>query len=172
MEVNPYGKVNPYGNTRFLKFVIGKGNNSLLSRIALKTRWWWAEVKKKDFNFNFIWTQWKSNKVINHLAKHSDDNKESKVIEIKDDTTKYSDTEDVVSLNQSTNETLATPSSAKLNRLNSDSITRKINTPESVTRSEKKSKIKNTEKSFIEPMNTESTIICNHVEGHVHLSNK
>ena len=62
-------QVNPYGNTRFLKFCIGKGNNSILSRVALKTRWWWAETKKSNFNFNFIWTQWKSTKVVNHLPK-------------------------------------------------------------------------------------------------------
>jgi hypothetical protein len=50
-------EVNPYGNTRFLKFAIGKGNNSIFARVALKTRWWWAEVRKNGFNFNFIWTQ-------------------------------------------------------------------------------------------------------------------
>lgn len=159
-------EVNPYGNTRFLKFVIGKGNNAILSRIALKTRWWWSETKKSGFNFNFIWTQWKSNKVVNHLPKHEEikDGKQ----DLKDDTTKYSDNDDIVSTNQSTNETLNTPTSSKLKRLNSDSMPRKLNTPES----DSKVKVKGLPKADLEPMDTENTIICNHVEGHAHLSNK
>lgn len=165
-------EVNPYGNTRFLKFVIGKGNNSLLARIALKTRFWWSEVKRSGFNFNFIWTQWKATKVVEHLPLHNEVGKDNKQSDLKDDTTKYSDTEDVMSTNQSTTETLATPTSSKLKRLNSDSVTRKLNTPESMSRSEAKSKSKNIPKAGLEPMDTENTIICNHVEGHAHLSNK
>jgi hypothetical protein len=163
-------EVNPYGNTRFLKFVIGKGNNSILARVALKTRWWWAEVKKNGFNFNFIWTQWKSNKVVNHLPIHEEENGKSN--DLKDDTTKNSDTEDISS-SQSFKDTIATPTPAKLKRINSDSASRKLNTPESLSRSEKKSSLANNlSKADQDPMDTENTIICNHVEGHAHLSNK
>jgi len=165
-------EVNPYGNTRFLKFVIGKGNNSLLSRVALKTRWWWSEVRRNGINFNFIWTQWKAAKVINHLPKKTDEGKELKCNDIKDDTTKNSDTDEITSLTQSTTETLATPSSDKLSRINSESNTQKIDTPEPQTASEKKSKTKPPIEPKKEPMDTENTIIWNHVEGHVHLSNK
>lgn len=168
--------INPYGNTRFLKFVIGKGNNSLLSRISLKTRWWWSETKKSGFNYNFIWTQWKSRKTINHLPKLSDEvNKQADSKDTKDDTARNSDTDDLTT-NQSTSETLATPSSRKMSRINSDSLTRKLDTPESQSRSDNKAG-KNGAKSLgvkpeKEPMDTENTIICNHVDGHVHLSNK
>lgn len=164
-------EVNPYGNARFLKFVIGPGNNSILSRIALKTRWWWAEIKMKEFNFNFIWTQWKSNKVINHLPKFTSESKELKTVEIKDDTTKNSDTEDVGSLSQSISETWITPST-KILKPSTDSNDFKIQgTPEPKMQSKKKDKPKVTE-PMIDPMDTENTIICNHVEGHVQLSNK
>ena len=164
--------INPYGNTRFLKFVIGKGNNALLSRIALKTRWWWAETKMKEFNFNFIWTQWKSNKVVNHLPKHNCDNKELK-IGIKEDVVKYSDSDDVGSLNQSTNDTLPTPSSSKIIKISSDINERKIlSTPELKNQNKMKENGRSTESTIVEPMDTENTIIWNHVEGHVQLSNK
>ena len=133
-------EINPYGNTRFLKFVIGKGNNSILSRIALKTRWWWSEVKRTNFDFNFIWTQWKSRKIITHLPKANDAAKEMKLSDLKDDITKYnSDTDDITSTNQSTNETNTTPSSRKMSRINSDSLTCKHDTPDSQSRSGKKS---------------------------------
>jgi len=163
--------VNPYGNTRFLKFVIGKGNNSILARVALKTRWWWSEIQKgqenssnyksgknirNKANFNFIWTQWKSNKVVNQLPKHTEE-KESKINDLKDDTTKNSDTDDMVSTTQSFSETMVTPKSNRLKRLNSDSATRKMNTPDSVTRSD--SKIKKEINEDKEPLDTEGTII-------------
>jgi len=163
--------VNPYGNTRFLKFVIGKGNNSILARVALKTRWWWSEIQKgqenssnyksgknikNKANFNFIWTQWKSNKVVNQLPKHTEE-KESKINDLKDDTTKNSDTDDMISTTQSFSETMVTPKSNRLKRLNSDSATRKMNTPDSVTRSD--SKIKKEINEDKEPLDTEGTII-------------
>ena len=165
-------EVNPYGNARFLKFVIGKGNNSLLARIALKTRWWWAEIKMKDFNFNFIWTQWKSNKVTNHLPKYNSESKEFKTVNIRDDTTKNSDTDDAGSLNQSTSETIIT-TSAKVMKVSPDNIeTKLLGTPEPRVQNKKKDKVKNSDSPIIEPMETESSIIWNHVEGHVQLSNK
>jgi hypothetical protein len=163
-------EINPYGNTRFLKFVIGKGNNSILSRVALKTRWWWSEVKKNGFNFNFIWTQWKSNKIVDHLPLHSE-LKDAKSKDLKEDTAKHSDSEDMGSTSLSTNDT-TTPKSSKLKRLNSDSAPNKWQySPEPVSRSDLKMN-KYQPKVDLDPMETETTIICNHVEGHVHLSNK
>ena len=180
-------KVNLYGNTRFLKFVVGKGNNSLLARVALKTRWWWSETKKNGDNsctlkhnknlnknpFNFIWTQWKMNKVVNNLPKHCEES-ELKASELKDDTTKHSDTDEMVSTTQSINDAMATPKSSRIKRLNSDSASRKINTPETISRSDSKYKLASKTENIdvMEPVDTESTVICNHVEGHVHLSNK
>ena len=41
--------------------------------MALKSRWWWGCVDHEDWeSYNFCWTQWKSNKVINSLKKHQD----------------------------------------------------------------------------------------------------
>jgi len=92
----------------------------------------------------------------------------------KDDTTKYSDNEDIYSSTQSiTKEGLNTPTSIKLKRINSDSTSRKLNTPESISRNEKKqNRNQAMVKADIEPMDTESTITCNHLDGHAHLSNK
>ena len=47
----PTASFNPY------KYYIGKGNNSILVRAALKTRFWWS---MGDFDtwddYNFMWT--------------------------------------------------------------------------------------------------------------------
>lgn len=40
------------------KYIIGRGNNSILIRMCLKQRWWWTKGSWEDFNF--IWTQSKS----------------------------------------------------------------------------------------------------------------
>ena len=70
-----------------------------------------------------------------------------------------------------TNDT-TTPKSSKLKRLNSDSAPNKWQySPEPVSKSDLKMN-KYQPKVDLDPMETESTIICNHVEGHVHLSNK
>ena len=47
------------------KYYIGRGNNSGIVRTALKSRFWWSMGEYDDWtDYNFIWTQWKSNKVI------------------------------------------------------------------------------------------------------------
>ena len=48
------------------KYYIGRGNNSGIIRTALKTRFWWSLGDFDDWeDYNFVWTQWKSNKVLN-----------------------------------------------------------------------------------------------------------
>lgn len=55
------------------KCYVGRGNNSILVRMAFKQRWWWNLVYKEEWeNYNFAWTQWKSNKMISTLKKHHD----------------------------------------------------------------------------------------------------
>jgi len=65
--VFPSASFNPY------KYYIGKGNNSQLVRACLKTRFWWS---MGDFNtweeYNFMWTQWKSNRIIAGLKTHKE----------------------------------------------------------------------------------------------------
>jgi hypothetical protein len=47
------------------KYYIGRGNNSGIVRTALKSRFWWSMGEYDDWtDYNFVWTQWKSNKVI------------------------------------------------------------------------------------------------------------
>jgi hypothetical protein len=37
-------------------------------RTALKTRYWWSMGEYEDWSdYNFVWTQWKSNKVLNSM---------------------------------------------------------------------------------------------------------
>lgn len=53
------------------KCYVGRGNNSILVRMAFKQRWWWSLAYKEEWeNYNFAWTQWKSNKMIATLKKH------------------------------------------------------------------------------------------------------
>lgn len=50
------------------KYYIGRGNNSILVRAALKTRFWWSMGDFEDWSdYNFLWTQWKSNKILTHI---------------------------------------------------------------------------------------------------------
>ena len=47
------------------KYYIGRGNNSILVRAALKTRFWWSMGDFDDWSdYHFLWTQWKSNKIL------------------------------------------------------------------------------------------------------------
>ena len=47
------------------KYYIGRGNNSGIVRTALKSRFWWSMGDFDDWeDYNFIWTQWKSNKIL------------------------------------------------------------------------------------------------------------
>lgn len=58
------------------KYYIGRGNNSILVRAALKTRFWWS---KGDFDnwsdYNFMWTQWKSNRIVDQIKSFKDSKK-------------------------------------------------------------------------------------------------
>ena len=55
------------------KYYIGKGNNSILVRNCLKQRFWWSMGDFDDWDdYNFIWTQWKTNKIIAKIKTNSD----------------------------------------------------------------------------------------------------
>ena len=50
------------------KYYIGKGNNHMLIRALMKTRWWWAQTDSKNpKEINFQWTQWRNKKFIESL---------------------------------------------------------------------------------------------------------
>lgn len=50
------------------KYYIGPGNNSKLIEKCLNSRWWWVRVDDED-EANFIWTQWKSQEIVDKLEK-------------------------------------------------------------------------------------------------------
>jgi len=50
-------EVNTIGNAKYLKYALGRGNNSILVQLALKNRWWWQRTKRSNSNVNFLWTQ-------------------------------------------------------------------------------------------------------------------
>jgi hypothetical protein len=55
------------------KYYIGRGNNSGIVRTALKSRFWWSMGDYDDWDdYNFIWTQWKSNKILNSVKPWKD----------------------------------------------------------------------------------------------------
>mmetsp|Transcript_19803 Transcript_19803/g.26754 ORF Transcript_19803/g.26754 Transcript_19803/m.26754 type:complete len:170 (+) Transcript_19803:2301-2810(+) len=55
------------------KYYIGRGNNSILVRAALKTRFWWSMGDFDDWSeYNFLWTQWKSNKILSQIKPHKE----------------------------------------------------------------------------------------------------
>ena len=55
------------------KYYIGRGNNSILVRAALKTRFWWSMGDFEDWSdYNFLWTQWKSNKILAQIKTHKE----------------------------------------------------------------------------------------------------
>ena len=58
----------PPPNQTNYKFFIGKGNNGLLIRTLLKTRWWWTPTDSPEGeDVNFVWTALRNNDVIEAL---------------------------------------------------------------------------------------------------------
>ena len=68
------------------KYYIGRGNNSAIVRTALKSRFWWSMGDYDEWEgYNFIWTQWKSNKILSCIKpwkevkeKHDAENNDKK----------------------------------------------------------------------------------------------
>jgi hypothetical protein len=55
------------------KYYIGRGNNSILVRNCLKQRFWWPMGDFEEWDeYNFIWTQWKTNKIIAKIKPNSE----------------------------------------------------------------------------------------------------
>jgi hypothetical protein len=55
------------------KAFVGKGNNSILVKNAIKNRFWWNIVPEKTNNqeVNFVWGQQRDTEYVNDLAKCS-----------------------------------------------------------------------------------------------------
>ena len=55
------------------KYYIGRGNNSLLVRNCLKSRFWWSSGDFEEWDeYNFLWTQWTTNKIIGKIKTNSE----------------------------------------------------------------------------------------------------
>ena len=58
----------PTGHFQAYKYYIGKGNNSILVRGALKTRFWWSMGDFDSWDeYNFLWTQWRSGRIMDSI---------------------------------------------------------------------------------------------------------
>ena len=51
------------------KFYVGRtGNNNIVVKQNLKSRWWWAQGDSAHFDdVNFIWTSWKKNHIVDQI---------------------------------------------------------------------------------------------------------
>jgi hypothetical protein len=59
------------------KYYIGRGNNSILVRAALKQRFWWSMGDFDEWDdYNFMWTQWKSNKILDCIKPYKEHKKD------------------------------------------------------------------------------------------------
>lgn len=68
----PIASFTPY------KYYVGRGNNSMQVRACLKNRFWWSMGDYDEWSdYNFTWTQWKSNKIIEGLKTHKETQQES-----------------------------------------------------------------------------------------------
>ena len=160
---------NPYGNWRVLKYAIGMGNNSVLVHNSLLCRWWWCKTKIKDGNHNFLWTQLKNRRFVMNLKKHT----EACFIEqsgsiMTPDLTKTIDNDlNASQTNESSEDTAVTPSSSKQakRRLLYDRTHKKTGVNISLNKRKAKDRAK-------PPMQTDCINLSNHLEGHIHLSNK
>ncbi|CAI2368421.1 unnamed protein product [Moneuplotes crassus] len=65
----------PKNSQNMFKYFIGYGNNSVLVQKALKHRFWWTAGSRDEDeweDFNFIWTQWRRNPIINTLKQEKE----------------------------------------------------------------------------------------------------
>lgn len=78
---NNYDIKFPTGHFAPYKYYIGKGNNSILVRAALKTRFWWSMGDYDEWEkYNFLWTQWRSGRIMEVIGtkNEADEKKKAK----------------------------------------------------------------------------------------------
>ncbi|CAI2367062.1 unnamed protein product [Moneuplotes crassus] len=161
---------NPTGNCRVLKYAIGFGNNSILVHNALSSRWWWSKVKMKDSGYNFLWTQLKNKKFVSQLKKHTEACvvKHSSPLKAAESVKGTDSDIEGTKTNESGDETAATPSSKKrANKLAQKEKVRTKSGPEYTI-----ARRRGGQKLPKPPMQCDSTCLSNHLEFHIHLSNK
>jgi hypothetical protein len=112
-------------------------------------------VKIKDNNYNFIWTQLKNKKYVDQLKKHTEACMSDQIVATK---TIENDLEGSRA-NESGEDTATTPSSSK-------------RTKHKVLQDRMKNKKIAPVNKVKPPMQCDSTMMSNHLEYHIHLSNK
>ncbi len=123
MKINQTnGALIPFPKATFTpyKYYIGKGNNSILVRNCLKQRFWWSMGDFEEWDeYNFVWTQWKTNKIIAKIKTNTDvqqanaDQSQTNKIQTKEGGSDSMLSTDRDSSNSSAETLLATPTKRK-----------------------------------------------------------
>ena len=167
------------------KYYIGRGNNSILVRAALKTRFWWSMGDFDEWSdYHFLWTQWKSNKILAQIKPY----REILAKEAKESTRNGTQSDSLMSTqptdkesNSSVENLITTPKRSKNQTL---SALKKANTSVSSSGNKALQKIglnsnarkgkkdDEEEEKKEENITSHNMITTNHQENNFHLSNK
>ena len=166
--------VNTVGNCKNLKFAIGRGNNTVLVQLALKNRWWWQRTKRSSNNVNFLWTQLMCRKFISNLESSNADKtpcSESDLDSTCVGSTSQLGLKESSSSQDAKNKTTSSLTDSSTKAFPSQKLSRaggmssNYNPARKRTGTSKVAKIK-------EPMICDGNRVSNHLESHIHLSNK
>lgn len=135
------------------KYIVGKGNNSMLVRMALKQRWWWCKGTWEDYNF--VWMQLKSKKALEAIKS------------LKEGIKEFSEISDSETLSTKANTEI--DGGVSISQVLTPSKTKRSNT---AFKSGEKNNCVTSKKVSSEPFKRDLTTSHNHLESHFHLSNK
>lgn len=159
-------KVNTVGNSKYLKFALGRGNNSVLIQLGLKNRWWWQRTKRSNPNVNFLWTQLMCKKFISSLESLANNGKlsESELDFTNLGSTSHSNLKESGSSSDVKNTT-----ASSITTSNNNFPSQKLSKMNNSMAPTFKRRVKAVKK---DPLVCDKFKICNHLENHIHLSNK
>ena len=118
----------PPVNATTYKYFIGKGNNGLMVRTLLKTRWWWTATDSAETaEVNFIWTQPRHNEFIESLktkkkplelnnTNNNTGNLDNSMVTTTNDTTSQNSVTDLTDSDSDTSALKLSPEKHKRNR--------------------------------------------------------